>query len=317
MGQLWMISGFLLAAYAIVANDALQTLGPFLSANSHRPWWILWLYACGILAAVLLYGWWTNHGDIAYGRLAHFPLPDSFNWFYLIPPLSLLVLTQWGIPVSTTFLILTAFESSNLSQMLLKSLFGYLLAFGLTALLYPLITWGFEKAIFEGKDEAIAPYWFVLQWTATGFLWSQWLIQDLANIFVYLPRQLSLPWLSFALSIMFLLHAWIFYQKGGAIEHIITTKTNVGDIRSATLINFIYGVILLFFVEYSQMPMSTTWVFVGLLAGRELAIAQTLALRPLATTCQLILVDLGKAGIGLGVSAALALAWPRIIGQMG
>ncbi len=44
MELLVMIVGFTLAAYAIVANDAIQTLGTFLSSNSHRPWWVLWLF---------------------------------------------------------------------------------------------------------------------------------------------------------------------------------------------------------------------------------------------------------------------------------
>ena len=44
------------------------------------------------------------------------------------------------------------------------------------------------------------------------------------------------------------------------------------DTRSATIIDFIYGLILLIFKEWSNMPMSTTWVFLGLLAGREVAL---------------------------------------------
>ena len=49
----WVFSivGFLIASYSIVANDAIQTLGTFLSSNAKRPWWLLWLYACSILVA--------------------------------------------------------------------------------------------------------------------------------------------------------------------------------------------------------------------------------------------------------------------------
>ena len=39
-----MIVGFLLTSYSIVGNDAIQTLGTFLSSNDHRPWWVLWLF---------------------------------------------------------------------------------------------------------------------------------------------------------------------------------------------------------------------------------------------------------------------------------
>ena len=49
--------GFILAGYAVVGNDSIQTLGTFLSSNEDKPWWVLWLFAGGILAFTLLYGW--------------------------------------------------------------------------------------------------------------------------------------------------------------------------------------------------------------------------------------------------------------------
>ncbi len=76
-----MIIGFLLGSYSIVGNDAIQTLGTFLSSNSHRPWWVLWLFACGVLTAVLVHGWWA-HGDVSYGRLQAIPVPERFTWIY-------------------------------------------------------------------------------------------------------------------------------------------------------------------------------------------------------------------------------------------
>ncbi|MFM2246651.1 MAG: hypothetical protein RL071_2725, partial [Pseudomonadota bacterium] len=45
------------------------------------------------------------------------------------------------------------------------------------------------------------------------------------------------------------------------------------DVRPATIIDFVYALILLVFQVWSEVPMSTTWVFVGLLGGRELAMA--------------------------------------------
>ncbi len=127
--EFWMILGFLLAAYSIVANDAIQTLGTFLSSNSHRPWWVLWIFASVILSAVLLFSYFTNNGDVSYGRLEKFPMPANFSWFYVIPPIALVFLTRLGFPVSTTFLVLTVFRPENLGGMLSKSLIGYLVAF--------------------------------------------------------------------------------------------------------------------------------------------------------------------------------------------
>jgi len=57
--------------------------------------------------------------------------------------------------------------------------------------------------------------------------------------------------------------------------------------------------------------MSTTWVFIGLLAGREIAMTFTDARgkgKPLSKSLRLIGKDAGYALIGLAVSIALAVA---------
>ncbi len=306
----FMLIGFLLASYSIVANDAIQTLGTFLSSNSNRPWWVLWLFACSILLAVFLYGWSTNCGDVAYGRLEKFPFPENFSWVYIIPPVVLLFLTNWGIPVSTTFLILTVFAPGNLTSMLTKSLFGYVLAFTTGILVYKFATKALENKFMSTPYKEPPIQWVALQWMSTAFLWSQWLIQDLANIFAYLPRNLDASMLFFSMFVMLILHAIIFYRNGGAIQHIVTSKTNTQDIRSATIVDFIYGLILLFFKEYSKMPMSTTWVFIGLLAGREVAIAHNFQNRDMKETGKIILSDGLKAFAGLAISIIIAFGLP-------
>ena len=111
----------------------------------------------------------------------------------------------------------------------------------------------------------------MLQWASTAFLWSQWLIQDLANIYVFVPRVIGIWPLIATIALLLVMQGIIFYQQGGRIQQIVTTKTMTSDIRSATIIDFVYGMILLIFKEWSNMPMSTTWVFLGLLAGREIA----------------------------------------------
>ena len=307
-----MAIGFAIASYSIVANDALQTLGTFLSSNQQRPWWVLWLYAVGILYAVLIYGWVVNGGDTSFGRLERIPLPQPFSWIYLVPPVVLLILTRRGIPVSTTFLILTIFAPENLGKMMTKSILGYIVAFVSAILLYFALAKLMEKRFIDTAHREPPGYWTALQWISTGFLWSQWLIQDLANIFVYAPRQLSLEWLAFALVIMAALHAYTFATRGGEIQKVVTSKTNTQDIRSATIIDFCFGLVLLVFKEWSKIPMSTTWVFLGLLAGREIAMSVRLQSRPLGETVGLIGRDGLKVATGLAVSVALALALPRL-----
>lgn len=268
-----MYFGFALAAYSVVGNDTIQTLGTFLSSNERKKWWVLWLFAGGILAFTLIYGYVVYEGDVSYGRLAKYPLPASFQWYFILPPFILMLLTKTGIPVSTSFLILTFFNPQNLNDMVTKSVMGYLVAFGAAFVLYLLISKALEKRFIENpitvKENKI---WTVLQWGSTGFLWSQWLIQDFANIYVYLPRALNVWQLLGSLVLILLLLAYIMWRKGGAIQSIVKSKTNTVDIRAATLIDFSYGIILFYFKELNNVPMSTTWVFLGILAGREIAI---------------------------------------------
>lgn len=300
--------GFILAGYSVVGNDSIQTLGTFLSSNEERPWYVLWIFAGGILTATLVYGWYTTGGDVSYGRLEKYPLPDPFAWYYLLPPLVLMALTRTGIPVSTSFLILTFFNEKNLVDMTVKSMLGYVVAFGAAILVYFAVTKTVEKRFIEtqltNKDRR---FWVPLQWLSTGFLWSQWLIQDFANIYVYLPREIKGINLAISLTILLVLLGYIFYSKGGAIQKIVKAKTNTVDIRSATIIDFIYGLVLYFFKELSNIPMSTTWVFIGLLAGREIAIRYQLEQKVSKSIIRMVFSDLGKVFFGLVVSILLVL----------
>jgi hypothetical protein len=158
--------------------------------------------------------------------------------------------------------------------------------------------------------------WIGLQWVSTAFLWSQWLIQDLANIFVYVPRQVPFEFLIFGILVFVVLLGWIFYRRGGAIQNIIDTKTGVADIRSATIIDFMYAIILLVFKEWSNIPMSTTWVFLGLLAGREFALSMHLAEVNKYRTSRNVSKDAMKLMLGLMMSVLLAAGFPWLYQQI-
>ena len=309
--------GFTLAAYSVVGNDVIQTLGTFLSSNEKRPWWVLWIFAGSILTATLLYSWFTYEGDVSYLRLIGDPpefsldnpkyvLPDPFPWYYILPPLVLLFITRWGIPISTSFLILTFFKPKGLESMLTKSVTGYFVAFIAAGIIYILITRLFERKFIENPIKSNEQkVWTVLQWMSTGFLWTQWLAQDFANIYVYLPRRLGSTSLIISLIILLAMLAYIFYSRGGAIQNIVKSKTNTTDIRSATIVDLIYGIILYYFKEVNNVPMSTTWVFIGLLAGRELAIRWRLDNKLEWPEVKGVLFDLAKVIFGLIVSIAL------------
>lgn len=324
--ELVMYIGFLLAAYSVVGNDVIQTLGTFLSSNNTRPWWLLGLFAAGMLTLTLIYGWQLNEGDVSYRRLIgdsethnfHNPQYKSpyeikgFGWLYLLPPSILLLFTRIGVPVSTSFMILTFFNPKNLYDVLVKSLLGYLVAFFTAIVIYMFISKTIEKKFAEKEPTtAEKKIWTIAQWASTGFLWTQWLIQDFANIYVYLPRQINLPTLFITIIIFWVLIGYIFYSKGGAIQSIVRTKSNTQDIRSATIIDLTFAIVLLFFKELNNIPMSTTWVFLGLLAGREIGIRYFAYHKIPLNSLEDIGRDLFKAFSGLAVSIALVfiLKW--------
>ncbi len=299
--------GFIVASYSIIANDAIQTLGTFISSNTKKPWWVLWLFASSVLAFVLIYGWFAYDGDVSYGRLSSIPVAETIQWWHVAPPVVLLLLTRLGIPVSTTFLVLSVFTPGMLlGKIIMKSIIGYGVAFLAAIILWAVISKTIEKRFIKTTNNKRR--WVWAQWITTGFLWSQWLIQDLANIFVFLPRKLEFSTLMTALVGLVFLLALIFRNRGGHIQKIVDNKANTHDIRSATIIDGLYAVVLLFFKELNNLPMSTTWVFLGVLAGREYALNHHLQLISLKTIFKDTAMDLSKATLGLVISVLVALS---------
>ncbi len=62
-----------------------------------------------VLVLTFVLGWYFNNGDMAFGRLAKIPFAGEFHWYHVLPPVVIIFLTRKGVPVSTTFLILSVF----------------------------------------------------------------------------------------------------------------------------------------------------------------------------------------------------------------
>ena len=270
---IFMIIGFLLSLYACVSNDAIQTLGTFLNTTKNRPVWQIWLYVGLVMVLTFSIGWYVNDGDMAFGRLDRIPHAQTFYWWHVLPPLVLLYLTKKGIPVATAFLIVSVFSSSTVvGLMVAKSFIGYVTALICSLILYFFIARRVEKIFLYMKNKPISTPWIVAKWLSTAFLWSAWLLQDGAVLFIYLPRKLTLIQLILSLSVFLALLYLLCYKRGGEIQNIVKLKTNTQDPRSATIIDCVYALILIYFQTVNNIPMSTTWVFLGVLAGREIAL---------------------------------------------
>tara|TARA_R110002126_G_scaffold57110_3_gene151806 strand:+ start:188 stop:1129 length:942 start_codon:yes stop_codon:yes gene_type:complete len=300
--------GFLLAAYSVIANDSAQTLGTFISSNSKKvKWYWLWAFTSIILIGTLLSGWMAN--DIAFGRLDKIPLPEVFHWYHALAPVLLLGLTRYGIPVSTTLLTLSAFSSSLiLEKIIMKSAMGY----GVAALSAYLL-WMVLHQFFNEKEkvrEENKKFWMIAQWFSTGFLWHMWLSHDIANVFVYLPRNdVPLSMMLGVIGVLVIGLGRLFYNRGGKIQEIVLSKSGTRFIRSACLIDLFYALILWYFKVHSAIPMSTTWVFVGMLAGRELAVYRTFNKdKGVRVIFPMLLKDFLKIMTGLALSVAVVSA---------
>jgi len=309
---LWMAIGFLFAAYSVIANDSVQTLGTWIASNNEKfNWKVLWGAASVVLLYTLWYGWYVNGGDISYGRLNKIPFQE-IQWYHAMAPGLLLILTRIGVPVSTSFLVLSAFASTFvLEKMLVKSMMGYAVAAVAAYVIWIVVS----KILNEAKpvNEQNKRRWRIAQWFTTAFLWFTWLSHDMANIAVFLPREI--PWdLMVIVSAVFVFGlGYIFYTGGGKIQQIVLEKHNTRYVRSATIIDCVYFLILLFFKELNDIPMSTTWVFVGLLCGRELAMATVTGKEKFKTVFPLITKDFIKMMIGLGASVGVVLSIHYII----
>jgi len=303
--SVWMWVGFLLAAYSVIANDSIQTLGTWIASNKKVNWKIMWAYASSVLLIAIWYGWWAYDGDISYGRLNKIPF-EGVEWYQALAPAVLLVLTRFGVPVSTSFLVLSAFASTLvLQKVLMKSMLGYAVAGVAAYFIWLMLT----RLIDEGKSikESNKRKWMIAQWITTGFLWWTWLSHDMANIAVYLPRQIPVE-VMFIISAVFVGGlAWMLQHRGGRIQEIVVQKKNTKYVRSATLIDLFYFVILYIFKEVNDIPMSTTWVFVGLLTGRELAIASFRQKDGIKKVFPIVGKDFLKLMVGLAASVIIVL----------
>ena len=305
LSNIYMITGFLISMYSCVSNDVIQTLGTYLTSSKKMPTWLIWAFTSAVLVITISMGWLVNDGDMSFGRLERIPYPETFTLIHVLPPIILLFLTRYGIPVSTTFLILSIFSASDLNvigMILSESLIGYVLAAIVSILIYSVIARPVERYFYYTANKKISKWWIAAKWMSTAFLWSQWLMQDAANLFVYLPRKASFTQLALVI-IAFSAFMWIVaYKRGGEVQKIVKMKTNVQDPRSATIIDLIYAFLLLYFIQLNNVPMSTTWVFIGLLAGREIALYHRLRFESPKKMYKHILKDLSKAAIGLIVS---------------
>ncbi|TGM73100.1 hypothetical protein EHR01_18005 [Leptospira mtsangambouensis] len=263
---------FAIASFSVAGNDAVQTIGTFIESKKSVHWLQKILVFGGLLFFVHLIAWFLHGGEIHFHRLDSIPETKDFNLLQLLAPVLLVVITRLRAPVSTTFLVLGLFGGKSIDQMLTKSFFGYGLAF-----LVAIVVWAIlvkvdphEYHEVHTPDPVSERRWSRLQWLSTMYLWVAWLLQDTANIAVFLPRQLGIIEFLTAAFILIAALLIIIRTNGGTIQRVVSEKSDIQWAKAATIVDLVYGSLLFFFQYISNIPMSTTWAFLGLLAGREI-----------------------------------------------
>ncbi|TGL87566.1 hypothetical protein EHQ68_07415 [Leptospira congkakensis] len=263
---------FAIASFSVAGNDAVQTIGTFIESKKSVHWLQKILVFGGLLFFVHLVAWFLHGGEIHFHRLDSIPETKDFNLLQLLAPVLLVVITRLRAPVSTTFLVLGLFGGKSIDQMLTKSFFGYGLAF-----LVAIVVWAIlvkvdphEYHDVHTPDPVSERRWSRLQWLSTMYLWVAWLLQDTANIAVFLPRQLGIIEFLTAVLILIVALLIIIRTNGGTIQRVVSEKSDIQWAKAATIVDLVYGSLLFFFQYVSNVPMSTTWAFLGLLAGREI-----------------------------------------------
>ena len=111
------------------------------------------------------------------------------------------------------------------------------------------------------------------------------------------------------MSVMLIFLGFILKKKGERIQKIVSEKSRISDIRAASLVDITYTGLLFYKLYISNVPLSTTWVFLGLIAGREIAISikrEKRGSKHKKKAFRMILRDILLALFGLSISLIVA-----------
>jgi hypothetical protein len=303
--------GMTLCIFSSILNDSVQTLGTFLSSNSKTKWYKLFFFIASLFLLLTFYTWFSSGGYLDSGKLSAVPYNPEHTAFHFLAPILLIFLTYNKIPVSTTFLIFSVFASQKtIGGMLLTTFVGYIVGIILSYSVWSFLLVKFTNKLFT---ESNAPIFKIIQWATSGILFMSWAIIGTANMVIFVPRDFDIYSLILFLFLSLGVIAFAIYNRGGPIQELVDEKCNMDNLKTTSITNILYASIILGLVELSPVSFSTTWVFIGLLAGQEMALAPaTLGIKmslkeKFLSAQKLITKDIILATIGLILSLLFAM----------
>ncbi len=291
------------SSYTVIGNNYIQTIGSFIVNNKQKSINI-WIFLSISFIATTLISWFIYEGGVDYLLLKNIEYQKDLDIIIVLIPLLLNIFTKYGIPVSATFLIIPLFGTSNtIHIMITKTITSYFLAFMVSFFIWSFIYKNLTNII-KNTNEEVNKFWNIIEYITTGLVWIAWNILSICVFVVFVDRQFNIYELViFNLIVIFILYLLI-NNSGGKIEKIIKEKRGSNNKKTTAIFNLLFAIILLYLQFFSNVPLTTTWVFLGLLAGKELAMTYVesnlfVSGRNMKASLAKIIVDLNKAVIGI------------------
>jgi hypothetical protein len=104
--------------------------------------------------------------------------------------------------------------------------------------------------------------------------------------------------------------ASVLSNKSNKMQEILSSKKNANNLKINVLINLLFSAILFIFKIISNISIATTFVFLGILAGKEVAIAfseSDIFGKTYKKTILTVLRDINKCILGVCVSLAFVI----------
>ena len=295
----------LLTISNIFLNESIQALGIFLNSNKKNYSIKNCLIFSFTFVVFVFFTWLFCNHIIDYGKLDVIPYANDFNKIYLLIPITLITMTYYKIPISTTFLVLLIFGSNKTDELILiKTFCGYFLSF-LTMFLITKFILKYEKFILKLDNNII----FYLQYISTLLLWIFWITQNIGNSFVYVPKKINIYELFLFIIVSLIFISYLFTNKSEELKTIVLNKKNIESPILNILINNCFIFIIIYLKKVNNIPIATNFIFIGLLAGREFSFINFSKRKELINTTKIVLKDFFSSVIGILISLFLMLLY--------
>lgn len=262
-----------LSVFSVIENSSFQIFGTFLTSNKNKSVFQIFIFIFAIFFVTLLFEWTTNGGRLDFDRLVNINYSENIDFRSVLAPLLLFFLTYKKIPVSTTFILLSGFATKHtVDSMLTKTATSYLVSF-----VFGYYIWYKLDKLLNGKisdfDNDKIKKWENIQIISNIGLIIFWIMSNNSNLVVSLPRTFNI--LYFLIYILFCAISvfYVVFSRGGKIQSIIDAKNGLDNPKTNSILNIAFSLIIFMFQYINTTPVATTWSFVGLLSGRELALS--------------------------------------------